>query len=173
MRWPGLPAAVKGYVRSCSTCRRVKADHLPPAGLLYPLPIHTRRGGGISLDLLELPVARSGHDSLQVHIDLLTWRVRLVPTFKTAIAEEAARHFVGSVFRDVELPDVLALDRDTRFTSAIWTGLHAALGASLICGSPHHHNTTSKVERVNGVIADDDVGVNGVIADDDALRWRA
>ena len=28
------------------------------------------------------------------------------------------------------------------------------LGASLIFGSPHHHNTTSKVERVNGVIAD-------------------
>jgi hypothetical protein len=31
--------------------------------------------------------------------------------------------------------------------------LHAALGASLIFGSQHHHNTTSKVERVNGVIA--------------------
>jgi hypothetical protein len=45
---------------------------------------------------------------------------------------------------------------DTRFTSAFWTGLHAALGTSpLIFGSPHYwHNTTSKVERVNGVIAD-------------------
>ena len=32
--------------------------------------------------------------------------------------------------------------------------MHAALGSSLIIGSPHHHNTTSKVERVNGVIAD-------------------
>ena len=32
--------------------------------------------------------------------------------------------------------------------------MHEALGASLIFGSPHHHNTTSKVERVNGVIAD-------------------
>ena len=28
------------------------------------------------------------------------------------------------------------------------------LGASLIFRSPYHHNTTSKVERVNGVIAD-------------------
>ena len=58
------------------------------------------------------------------------------------------------MFRDVGLPDVLVSDRDTRFTSAFWTGLHAALGASLVYGSPHHHNTTSKVERVNGVIAD-------------------
>jgi len=152
--WPGLPAAVEEYVRTCPTCQRVKADHLPPAGLLYPLPVPTRRGGCISLDFLELPVARSGHDFLQVHIDLLTGRVWLVPTFKTATAETAARNFVGSVFRDVGLPDVLVSDRDTRFTSAFWTGLHEALGASLIFGSPHHHNTTSKVERVNGVIAD-------------------
>ena len=152
--WPGLSVAVEEYVRTCPTCQRVKADHLPPAGLLFPLPVPTRRGGCISLDFLELPVARSGHDFLQVHIDLLTGRVWLVPTFKTATAETAARNFVASVFRDVGLPDVLVSDRDTRFTSAFWTGLHEALGASLVFGSPHHHNTTSKVERVNGVIAD-------------------
>ena len=49
---------------------------------------------------------------------------------------------------------MLVSDRDTRFTSAFWTGLHKALGVSLIFGLPHHYNTTSKVERVNGVIAD-------------------
>ena len=32
--------------------------------------------------------------------------------------------------------------------------LHAAKGTSLIYGSPHHHNTNSKVECINGVIAD-------------------
>ena len=79
----------------------------------------TRCGGCISLDFIELPVAQSGHDKfLQVHIDLLTGRVWLVPTFKTATAETAARNFVTSVFRDMELPDVLVSDRDTRFTSA-------------------------------------------------------
>ena len=85
--WPGLPAALGEYVRTCLTCQRVKADHLPPACLLYPLPAPTRRGGFMSLDFLKLPVARSGHDFLQVHIDLLTGHVGLVPTrptFKTA-----------------------------------------------------------------------------------------
>ena len=85
---------------------------------------------------------------------VLTGRVWLVPTFKTATSETAARNLVASVFRDVGLLDVLVSDSDTRFTSAFWTELHAALGASLIFGSPHHPNTTSKVERVNGVIAD-------------------
>jgi hypothetical protein len=91
---------------------------------------------------------------LQVHINLLTGRAWLVPPFKTATSATAARNFVSSVFRDVGLPDVLVSDRDTRFTSAFWTDLHAALGALLVFGSPHLHNTTSKVERVNGVTAD-------------------
>ena len=103
--WPGLPATVEEHIRSCPICQRVKADHLPPAGLLYPLPVLTRRGGSISLDFIALPVAQSGHDFLQVHIDLLTGRVWLVPTFKTATAETAARNFVTSVFRDMGLPD--------------------------------------------------------------------
>ncbi len=74
--------------------------------------------------------------------------------FKTATAETAARNFVSSVFRDVGLPDVLVSDRDTSFTSAFWTGPHASLGSSLVFGLPQHHNTTGKVERINGVIAD-------------------
>ena len=43
--WPGLLAVVEEYARTCPTCRHVKADHLPPAGLLYPLPVPTRRDG--------------------------------------------------------------------------------------------------------------------------------
>jgi hypothetical protein len=54
MWWPGLPTAVTDFVRTCPTCQRVKADHLPPARLLYPLPpaVPTRRSGSISLGLL-------------------------------------------------------------------------------------------------------------------------
>ena len=68
---------------------------------------------------------------------------------KTATAgpAPAARNFVGSECRDVRLPDVLVSDRDTLFTSAFWTGLHSALGASPIYGSQHHRNSTSKAER--------------------------
>ena len=50
---------------------------------------------------------------------------------KTCTAETVESNFVmvASMFLDVGLPVVLILDRDTRFTSAFWTGLHAALGA--------------------------------------------
>ena len=49
------------------------------------------------------------------------------------------------MFRDAGLPDVIVSDRDPRFTSEFWTSLRAALG---------HHNTTAKVERLNGVVGD-------------------
>ncbi len=32
-------------VRSCDVCKRTKAKHVTPCGLLYPLPLPTRRGG--------------------------------------------------------------------------------------------------------------------------------
>ena len=55
----------------------VEADHLPPAGLLYPLPVPRLHAASAStrciiLDFIELHVARSGHDFLQVHISLPT-----------------------------------------------------------------------------------------------------
>ncbi len=83
-----------------------------PCRSALPPPCRIASGGCISLDFLDLPVARSGHDFLQVHIDLLTCRVWLVPAFKTATAETAARNYVGSVFRDVGLPDSLVSDHD-------------------------------------------------------------
>ena len=50
------------------------------------------------------------------------------------------------------LPYMLVSNSDTRVTSAFWTALHAVLGALLIFGSLHHHNTTSKVKWVNRAI---------------------
>ena len=41
-------------------------------------------------------------------------------------------------------------DIDTRFVAELWTALHETLGAHLVFGTPHHHHTTAKVERVNG-----------------------
>ncbi len=42
----------------------------------------------------------------------------------------------------------------------------SSLGATLIVGLQHHHNTTNKVERVNSVIADVLCSVAGERADD-------
>ena len=88
---------------------RVLAYHLPQASLLSPLPVPTQRGG---LGFLKLHVARSGHDFLQVHIDLLTWSVWLVRHSSQPL-QRRKLNVVASVFRNVSRPDrdVLVSDR--------------------------------------------------------------
>ena len=44
--------------------------------------------------------------------------------------------------------------QDCQFTAEFWTSLHHTLSSTLIFGLQEHHNTTSKVELVNSVIAD-------------------
>ncbi len=79
--WPFLKTYLYELIRSCPTCLRVKAEHGYPPGLLYPLPVPTRRGNTIGLDFVEMLTVASGHDFLQVHTDFLTGRVcRLVGT---------------------------------------------------------------------------------------------
>ena len=138
-------------MHTCPTCQRVKADHLPGRPAAPPTGSDASRRvyqPGV-LDFLELPVARSSHDFLQVH------RARVAgPVLQDRHSRDGSAQLRRVGVPRVGLPDVLVSDRETRFTSAFWTGLNAALGASLIYGSPYHHNTTSKVERVNGVIAD-------------------
>ncbi len=51
--WPGMPTTLTEHVQTCPTCQFVKADPLPPAGLLFPLPVPSRWGGCISLDFLK------------------------------------------------------------------------------------------------------------------------
>ena len=88
--------------------------------------------------------------------------VSLIPTFKTATADTWRRNLVALVIANVGLPDVLVWDRGSRFASAFWTvkGLHAAPSRyfsppkSPSSRGQGHHNTTSEVERVDGIIVD-------------------
>ena len=77
----------------------------------------------------------------------------MVPTVKkTCTSKMAAANFVGLVFKDVGLPDCIVSYHDTRFVVELWTALHETLSTRLVFGTPHHHHTTAKVERVNGVL---------------------
>ena len=58
----------------------------------------------------------------------------------------AAANFVGSVFKDVGLPDCIVSDSYTRFVVELWTVLHETLSTTLVFKTPHHHHTAAKVE---------------------------
>ena len=154
--WVGQDVDVAEYVRSCQTCQRTKAEHGGPRGLLHPLPLPSRRGGMIGVDWIAgLPTTEAGFDMIQNHVDLLSGKVHAVPTRSTATAADAA-----AIIRDMCLrsgdgfPDVLVVDHDSKFTSALFRSFVKGWGSCLIVGSAYHKNTNAKVERANGVVSD-------------------
>ena len=154
--WVGQDVDVAEYVRSCQTCQRTKADHGGPRGLLHPLPLPTRRGGMIGVDWIAgLPTTEGGFDMIQNHVDLLSGKVHAVPTRASATAKDAADIIVEMCMRSGDgMPDVIVVDHDPKFTSALFGAFVKSMGSRLIVGSAYHKNTNAKVERANGVIGD-------------------
>ena len=62
--WPGLSAAVEKCIHTCPTCQRVKEDNLQPAGLLFPLPVPSRRDGSMIACIHRLSRTSCGSESL-------------------------------------------------------------------------------------------------------------
>jgi hypothetical protein len=103
--WPaGMAAAVRRYVAACSSCQRVIASNMKPAGLLQPLPVPADTWVSVGMDLVtDLPVTESNHDSIAVFADKLSKMVHLAPCRKDITAEQFADG----------LPDELVSDRGT------------------------------------------------------------
>ena len=82
-----------------------------------------------------LPTTAAGFDMIQNHVDLLSGKVHAVPTRATATAADAA-----AIIRDMCLrsgdgfPDVLVVDHDSKFTSALLRDFAKGMGS---CPWPH------------------------------------
>jgi hypothetical protein len=71
---------VAKYVSECDICRRVKADHLRPAGNLQPLSIPEWKWENICMDfLVGLPRISHGYNSIWVIMDCLTKSAHFIP----------------------------------------------------------------------------------------------
>ena len=63
--WTRMKREIAKYVSECDICRRVKASHLKPAGMLQPLNIPSGKWEDISMDfIVGLPNTSKGYDSV-------------------------------------------------------------------------------------------------------------
>ena len=84
--WIRMKREIAKYVSECDICRRVKARHLRPAGLLQPLNIPSGKWEDISMNfIVGLPNTSKGYDSIWVIVDRLTKVAYFLPvnTFYT------------------------------------------------------------------------------------------
>ena len=93
--WVSQDVDVAEYValvRQSQTCRRTKAAHGGPLGLIHPLPLPTRCGGMIGVDWIAgLPTTAAGFDMIQNHVNLLLGKVHAVPTRATLLQRARQR----------------------------------------------------------------------------------
>jgi hypothetical protein len=82
--WTRMKREIAKYVFECDTCRRVKADHLRPAGNLQPLSISEWKWENICIDfIVGLPNTLRGYNSIWVIMDRLTKSAHSIPVSTT------------------------------------------------------------------------------------------
>jgi hypothetical protein len=78
--WTGMKGDIAKYVAQRDTCRRVKAEHQRPAGLLQPFHLLVWKWDEISMDfIVGLPKTQNGHNSIWVIVDRLTKVAHFIP----------------------------------------------------------------------------------------------
>jgi hypothetical protein len=82
--WYGMKRDVMEYVAPCDTCRRVKAEHQRPTGLLQPLRIPEWKWEEIGMDfIVGLPRTQAGYDSIWFIVHHLTKVAHFIPVKTT------------------------------------------------------------------------------------------
>ncbi|GJX21574.1 putative reverse transcriptase domain-containing protein [Tanacetum coccineum] len=86
----------------------------------------------IAMDFVTgLPRTSSGYDSIWVIVYRLTKSACFLPMKKTDSMEKLTRLYLKEVVCRHEVPLLIILDRDSRFTSGFWRSIQIALGTNL------------------------------------------
>src|SRR3981189_2980191 len=102
------------YTKSCDLCCRTKAQRHKPTGELHPSATPTSRWSIISVDfVLELPLAKSNHNTIMNVVDVASKRAHFIPTYNTVTTEDSARLFLQHVWKLHGLPDAVISNSST------------------------------------------------------------
>jgi hypothetical protein len=153
--WYGMKRDVSEYVTLCDTCRRVKAEHQRPAGLLQPLQVPEWKWEEIAMDfIVGFPRTQSSYDSIWVIVDRLTKVAHFIPFKTTHSGLQLAELYMSRIVCLHGMPKKIVSDRGTQFTSKFWERLHETLDTQLHFSSAYHPQTNGQIKRVNQILED-------------------
>jgi len=153
--WTRMKREVAQYVSECDICKRVKASHLRPAGLLQPLTIPSGKWEDISMDfIVGLPKTAKGYDSIWVVVDRFTKSAHFIPVKAGYKSHQYAELYIARIVSLHGIPKTIISDRGSQFVARFWEQLHAALGTQLIRSSAYHPQTDGQTERINQILED-------------------
>ena len=115
--WSGMKRDVSEFVTKCLVCRRVKAEHQIPSGLLQPIRIPEWKWDRITIDfVVGLPLTGRKHDSVWVVVDRLTKSAQFLPVRTDYSLDKLAELYIKEIVRLHGIHISIISDRDPRFT---------------------------------------------------------
>lgn len=99
--------------------------------------------------IVALPETSEGYDAIMVVIDRLTKRAHFLSTTTIATTRETAELYRDRTFVLHGLPEELLSDRDSKFTSELWTNLCEMLGTRQKLTTAFRQQANGVTERVN------------------------
>jgi len=127
--WTRMKREIGKYVSECDTCRRVKASHLKPAGMLQPLSIPSGKWEDVSMDfIVSLPNTSKGYDSIWVIVDRFTKVAHFLPVKTSYTARQYAQLYLDRIVSLHGIPKTIISDRGAQFIARFWEQFHSALG---------------------------------------------
>ncbi len=119
------------FVNGCSVCTSGKTSHLPPAGLLHPLPIPSCPLVTHSSLFYYWTAYLTRQQHYPYYCGPFSKAVHFVALPKMPKARETADILVQHVFRLHGIPLDIVSDRGPQFTSPVWKAFCHALGATV------------------------------------------
>ena len=119
--WTRMKREIARYVSECDICRRVKASHLKPAGMLQPLDIPSWKWEDISMDfIVGLPPTSKGYDSIWVIVDRLTKSAHFLPVKTRYSSHQYVEIYMARIVSLHGVPKTNISDRGTQFVARFW-----------------------------------------------------
>ncbi|KAL8171380.1 hypothetical protein V2J09_023184 [Rumex salicifolius] len=159
MLWAGHPRQKRTralYVLTCLVCQQDKSKRRLPARLLEPLSISERPWECISMHFINGLPKSEGMGAIMMVVDRFSKYAVFIPTFGGCQTTKVAKLFFKNVVMHWGLPRRIVSDRDSQFTSKLWTDLFNILGIDFHFSTAFHPQTDGQIERINSLPSQQD-----------------
>ncbi|MBW0482922.1 hypothetical protein O181_022637 [Austropuccinia psidii MF-1] len=95
-----------------------------------------------------VPWGKKNCNACLVIVDSFSKSVRHLPFHKEDTSIETALLFWNNIIETCEVPKIIRIDRDPKFTSEFWTNHYFILGTKLSFPSTYHPQTDRMVKRM-------------------------
>ncbi|KAJ9541852.1 LOW QUALITY PROTEIN: hypothetical protein OSB04_028358 [Centaurea solstitialis] len=153
--WIGMKRDIADFVSHCLTCQQVKIENQRPGGLLQSLNIPMWKWEHITMDfIVGLPRTTLKHDAIWVVVDRLTKSTHFLPVRQSWSIDKLIEVFQREIVRLHGTPISVTFDRDPRFTSRFWEGLHKSWDTRLNFSTAFHPQTDGQSEHTIKTLED-------------------